>query len=876
MKKSVLLSFLLAVAVMPASSKDYDYPFQNPKLSFEKRAENLLSLLTPEEKIGLMMNGSISIDRLDIPAYNWWNEACHGICYDDVTVFPQVIALGATFDAPQQYEIYSAVSDEARAVWNTTNHHQLGVNQPNGSIWHQGLSFWCPNVNIFRDPRWGRGQETPGEDPYLNAVMGTQTVKGMQGNDKKYYKLHSCAKHYAVHSGPESLRHQFNVSVSGRDLWETYLPAFKSLVEEGNVQEVMCAYQRYDDDPCCASDRLLQDILRNKWGFQGLVVTDCGAISDFFNARQHGTHKDAASASADAVLSGADIECGTNYRSLTQAIEQGLITEADIDVNVKRILMARFELGMFDPAEDLPWAGLGLDDLSSPAHTALASKAAHEAIVMLKNKDNLLPLKKDMKIAVVGPNADDARVILGNYNGYPSAANTKTILDGIREAVPNAEIIYEKGCDLNAASITTHYVGQINGGKGLHAEYYNTLDWTGNVVAKVDYDEPLNLNTTSPALAHEDCPWADGVNMTGFSAKYSGSFTADYTGDMVYSVRGSSRYNFIVNGDTIAKNAGQGGGRGGFGGFGGGFGGRGGAASTTFKVEEGKTYNIYIDLVQPEARSASFSFDIYSRGPVDFPKVIDRISKADVIVMVSGISSDIEGEGHDRSEIELPEIQQQLLADLDATGKPVVLVNVSGSAMGFGNVESKYDALIQAWYGGQATGEAVADVLFGDYNPAGRLPVTFYASTDQLPDFQDYTMQNRTYRYFKGEPLYAFGYGLSYTTFSYGNAKTAGKPQTMTLTVPVTNSGKIDGDEVVQVYVKALDDAGAPIKSLAGFARVNIPAGKTKSVKIQLNKDAFSFYDEATDGLKFKPGRYRILYGGSSLDSDLKSLDITL
>ena len=876
MKKTLFLSVLMALAISPASSKDYDYPFQNPKLSFEKRAENLLSLLTPEEKIGLMMNGSISIDRLDIPAYNWWNEACHGICYDDVTVFPQVIALGATFDAPQQYEIYSAVSDEARAVWNTTDHHQLGVNQPNGSIWHQGLSFWCPNVNIFRDPRWGRGQETPGEDPYLNAVMGTQTVKGMQGNDKKYYKLHSCAKHYAVHSGPEPLRHQFNVSVSGRDLWETYLPAFKSLVQEGNVQEVMCAYQRYDDDPCCASDRLLQDILRNKWGFQGLVVTDCGAISDFFNARQHGTHKDAASASADAVLSGADIECGTNYRSLTQAIEQGLITEADIDVNVKRILMARFELGMFDPAEDLPWAGLGLDDLSSPEHTALASKAAHEAIVMLKNSNNLLPLKKDMKIAVVGPNADDARVILGNYNGYPSAANTKTILDGIREAAPNAEIIYEKGCDLNAASITTHYVGQINGGKGLHAEYYNTLDWTGNVVAKVDYDEPLNLNTTSPALAHEDCPWADGVNMTGFSAKYTGSFTADYTGDMVYSVRGSSRYNFIVNGDTIAKNAGQGGGRGGFGGFGGGFGGRGGAASTTFKVEEGKTYNIYIDLVQPEARSASFSFDIYSRGPVDFAKVVNRVSKADVIVMVSGISSDIEGEGHDRSEIELPEIQQQLLADLDATGKPVVLVNVSGSAMGFGNVESKYDALLQAWYGGQATGEAVADVLFGDYNPAGRLPVTFYASTDQLPDFQDYTMQNRTYRYFKGEPLYAFGYGLSYTTFSYGNAKTAGKPQAMTLTVPVTNSGKIDGDEVIQVYVKALDDAGAPIKSLAGFARVNIPAGKTKSVKIQLNKDAFSFYDEATDGLKFKPGRYRILYGGSSLDKDLKSIDITL
>ena len=876
MKKTLLLSSLLAVMIMPVSAQTYEYPFQNPKLSFDERTDNLLSILTPEEKIGLMMNGSISVDRLDIPAYNWWNEACHGICYDDVTVFPQVIALGATFDAPQQYEIYSAVSDEARAVWNTTDHHQLGVTQPNGSIWHNGLSFWCPNVNIFRDPRWGRGQETPGEDPYLNAVMGTQTVLGMQGNDSKYLKLHACAKHYAVHSGPEPLRHQFDVTVSGRDLWETYLPAFQNLVQVGNVQEVMCAYHRYEGDPCCASDRLLQDILRNKWGFKGLVVTDCGAIGDFFNTRNHGTHKDAASASADAVLSGADIECGTSYRSLTQAIQQGLITEADIDVSVRRILKSRFELGMFDPAENLPWANLGLDDLSSPAHTALASKAAHEAIVLLKNAGNILPLKKDITIAVVGPNADDARVILGNYNGYPSAANTKTILDGIREAAPNAKIIYEKGCDLNVPYITKHYVSEINGGKGLHAEYYNSLDWSGAVAARADYDEPLSLNTTSPALAHEDCPWETGVNMTGFSAKYTGSFVADYTGDMVYNVRGSSRYNFILNGDTIAKNAGQGGGRGGFGGFGGGFGGRGGTPSTVFHVEEGKTYEIYIDLVQPEARSASFSFDIYSRGPVDFASVVKKIAPADVIIMVSGISSDIEGEGHDRSEIELPEIQQQLLAELDATGKPIVLVNVSGSAIGFGNVESKYDALIQAWYGGQACGEAVGDVLFGNYNPAGRLPVTFYKSTDQLPDFQDYSMNNRTYRYFKGEPLYAFGYGLSYTTFKYGKAKTKGNAQSMTLTVPVTNTGSIDGDEVVQVYVKALDDAGAPIKSLAGFARVNIGAGKTASVKIELNKDAFSFYDEATDGLKFRPGRYRIMYGGSSLDSDLQSVELTV
>ena len=871
-KRKLVLTIIGSVLLLAGcQSGNYEYPFQNPRLKIDKRVDNLISLLTPEEKIGLMMNGSVSVDRLDIPAYNWWNEACHGICYDDVTVFPQVIALGATFDSDQQLEIYTAVSDEARAVWNTTDHHVLGVTEPNGNIWHQGLSFWCPNVNIFRDPRWGRGQETPGEDPYLNAVMGTQTVKGMQGNDKKYFKLHSCAKHYAVHSGPEPLRHRFNVSVSMRDLWETYLPAFKTIVEEGNVQEVMCAYHRYEDEPCCASDRLLQDILRDKWGFSGIVVSDCGAINDFYRPTNHGTHPDAASASADAVLSGTDVECGTAYKSLVDAISRGLITEAEIDVNLRRILRCRFELGMFDPAEMLPWANLGLDDLSSPAHTELAKKAAREAIVLLKNDNGILPLRKDgITIAVVGPNADDARVILGNYNGYPTEANTKTILDAIREAVPGAKVIYDKGCDLNDASISTHYVSRINGGAGLHAEYYNDTEFGGPVVATVDYDAPLSLNTTSPALAHEDCAWVEGLNLTGFSARYSGTFTADYTGEMIYTVRGSSKYNFSVNGKTVAEQAGAPGGRGfgGFGGFGRGF------APTTFPVVEGQTYEISIELSQPEARSASFSFDIYSRRPVDFAAVAENVKDADVIVMVSGISSDIEGEGHDRSYIELPEVQQQLLAAMDETGKPVVVVNVSGSAIGFGNVESKYDALVQAWYGGQACGIAVADVLFGDYNPAGRLPVTFYASTDQLPDFEDYSMENRTYRYFKGEPLYAFGYGLSYTSFSYGEAKVKGKAKSMTLTVPVTNTGAVDGDEVVQVYVKALDDPGAPIKALKGFKRVNIPAGATVDVTVNLSDAAFDFYDEAADELSLKHGRYQLLYGSSSRDCDLKAVEV--
>ena len=866
--------FLCAAALMllAVGCKHYDYPFQNPNLSVEKRADNLLSLLTPQEKIGLMMNGSVSVDRLGIPAYNWWNEACHGICYDDVTVFPQVIALGATFDAPQQLEIYTAVSDEARAVWNTTDHNQMGVTEPNGNIWHNGLSFWCPNVNIFRDPRWGRGQETPGEDPYLNGVMGVQTVKGMQGNDKKYFKLHSCAKHFAVHSGPEAERHRFNASVSMRDLWETYLPAFREIVEEANVQEVMCAYQRYEGEPCCGSDRLLQDILRNKWGFSGIVVSDCGAIGDFYNTRQHGTHPDAATASADAVLSGTDVECGTSYKSLTEAIERGLITEADIDINVRRILEARIKLGMFDPAEKLPWANLGLEDLSSAAHTALANKAAHEAIVLLKNENNILPLRKsNITIAVVGPNADDARVILGNYNGYPTAANTQTILQAIRAAAPSANIIYERGCDLVESALTTHYISRMNDGKGLHAEYFNGTGFGGGVVATVDYNEPLSLNTTSPALAHEDCAWTDGLNLTDFSARYNGSFTADYTGDMIYTVRGSGKYKLVVNGKTIAEQAGAPAGRfGGFGGFGRGF------APTTFPVVAGKTYEVSIELDQPQARSASFSFDLYSRRPVDFKAVAENVKDADVIVMIGGISQNEEGEGHDRTSIELPEIQQQLLAAMDATGKPVVFVNVSGSAIAFGNVEKQYDALVQAWYGGQACGAAVADVIFGDYNPAGRLPVTFYASTDQLPDFSDYSMEGRTYRYFRGEPLYPFGYGLSYTTFSYGKAKVQGKPAKMTLTVPVTNTGAIDGEEVVQVYVKSLDDPDAPIKSLKGFARVKIGAGQTAEVKVELGRGAFEAYDAAIDELSIKPGRYQLLYGGSSRDADLQSVEVKI
>lgn len=879
-KLTELLGFAAILAMISCSgNSSYEYPFQNPKLSIDDRVENLLSLLTPEEKIGLMMNGSISIDSLGIPAYNWWSEACHGICVNGATVYPQSIGLAATFDADQQLEIYSTISDEARAQWNTTDHNQFGKTRATGGAWHRGLSFWCPNINIFRDPRWGRGQETSGEDPYLSGVMGSAVVKGMQGNNKKYYKTHACAKHYAVHSGPESSRHRFNASVSMRDLWETYLPAFKELVTDANVQEVMCAYNRYEGEPCCGSDRLLTEILRDKWGFKALVVSDCGAINNFYTKGQHETHPDAASASADAVLSGCDIECGTSYNALLESMEKGLISEADIDASLRRILRSRFELGMFDPSEMDPWKDLGEETISCDAHTELAKKAAREAMVLLKNNNNILPLSKDIKnIAVVGPNADNASILFGNYNGTPTEANTLSILGAIKKAVPNTNIIYDRACELADPYLTVNHLSDMNEGKGIYAEFFNNTTMSGNPV-NTGYYNQINMRTMG------DYRFADSVEMTNFSARLTGSFTSNFTGTMSYSIRGNDKYKFTVNGRTVAEQKEpmtMGRGFGGFGGFG-----RQQQPATEFKVVKGHTYKIQIDYSKGETGSAYLSFDLTERKLAKYDELALRVKDVDAIIIVSGLSARLEGEemnvhydgfaGGDRTKIELPDVQINLIKAMKATGKPVILVNCSGSAIGFANIEDQYDALIQAWYAGQAGGIAVADVLFGDYNPAGRLPVTFYKSTDQLPDFEDYSMNNRTYRYFNGEAQYAFGYGLSYTTFAYGDAKLSKKSikagKSVKITIPVSNTGSRDGDEVVQVYVKRLNDAEAPIKSLKGFKRINIAAGETATVTIELDRKAFEAYDESIDELSVKSGKYQILYGSSSLDKDLKVID---
>ena len=470
----------LALVVLFAGevSAQYTYPFQNPDLPYADRVENLISLLTPVEKVGLMMNKSASVDRLGIPSYNWWSEACHGVRQEGYTVYPQPIGMAAAFNAQLIYDVFSTVSDEARANWNRSDHHIFNV--PMGVIYYPGnpeLTFWCPNVNIFRDPRWGRGQETCGEDPYMNAVLGVQTVLGMQGNDNHYFKTHACAKHYAVHSGPEPLRHSMNVEPTNRDLWETYLPAFKALVKKGNVREVMCAYQRFEGKPCCTSDRLLIDILRNKWGYNGLVVTDCDAINNFFNKGQHETHKDGLSASIDAVLNGTDLECGKVMMSLEEGLKKGMIKESDLDQHLRKTLLGRFELGMFDPADRLPWAKLGPDVISSEKNNDLAVEAARESMVLLENKGGVLPLSKNIKtIAVIGPNADDAAMLNGNYGGTPTKAHTHSLLEGIRQAVPGAKVFYQKACELNDEYATIHHLQDFNDGKGVFVEFWNNKE----------------------------------------------------------------------------------------------------------------------------------------------------------------------------------------------------------------------------------------------------------------------------------------------------------------------------------------------------------------------------------------------------------------
>lgn len=882
MKSKKFLGIAIIASLLASScTEKYDYPFQNPNLTVEERTENLVSLLTLEEKVSMMMNRSMAIERLGIPAYNWWGEACHGLMgVADVTVFPQSIALAATFDDESQLATYTMVSDEARGRYNSLPRD--GDIGPYVSA-IPNLTFWAPNVNIFRDPRWGRGQETYGEDPFLMSRMGLNVVKGMQGDDEKYYKTHACAKHYGVHSGPEPLRHEFNAVVSMRDLWETYMPAFETLVVDGNVREVMCAYSAYEGDPCCSNERLLIDILRNRWGFDGLVVSDCDAINDLYVPGRHESHEDAASASADAVLSGTDLECGKSYQSLLESVERGLISESDLDVSLRRIISERIKLGMFDPDNMNPYSKIPGSVVDCQKHRDHALKVAQEGIVLLKNQNNILPLSKDIKtIAVVGPNAHDSIMIRGNYSGTPT--HQVTILQGIQNKLPNANIIYERGSEIESEYLQVPQIMNVKSGdaKGFVAKYYNNTEWSGEPIKTVNV-ESIDFRTEG------GYGFGDGVPTYDFTAQYSGTYTPNFTGTLCFSIRAN---NFVlnVNGKKIGEYAPR-------------------PLSFTFTpgmqlteeqqkelresfrgrrgsllsmdVKEGETYEIEIDYKSAAQGTVSNIFvDLYERKLAQFDDLKEKVKDADAIIYVGGITPSQEGEGHERATIELPAVQRRFLQAMRETGKPVVYVNCSGSCVGFEGIEHAYDALLQAWYPGQEGGTAVADVIFGDFNPSGKLPVTFYKSTAQLPEFTDYNMDNRTYRYFKGEPMYAFGYGLSYTDFTFGDAQLSANSikagESVDITIPVTNAGKLDGAEVIQVYVKSLTNPDAPIKSLKGYVRKDIGAGQTENITMTLEPESFAYYSEKADGLEVFPGKYQILYGNSSRDIDLKAIDFTV
>lgn len=842
------------------------YPYQNPNLSSEERVNDLISRLTPSEKASLMCDESEAIPRLGIKKFNWWSEALHGMAnHSNVTVFPEPIGMAASFNDTLIYQVFNAISDEARANYHDDRRKGLENSK------YRGLSVWTPNINIFRDPRWGRGMETYGEDPYLMSRLGIAVVNGLQGPvESRYKKLLACAKHFAVHSGPEWSRHTLNLNnINQRDLWETYLPAFKALVQQADVRQVMCAYQRLDDEPCCGSTRLLHRILREDWGFKHLVVSDCGAIADFYV--HHKVSSTDVHAAAKGVLSGTDVECGWGYAYglLPEAMDKGLVNENDIDTSLKRILIGRFDLGEMDNDSLVAWSQIPASVVNSEKHQQLALQMAKETMTLLQNKGNVLPLSKSIKkIAVVGPNANDEPMLWGNYNGFP--ASTTTILKGIQSKLSAQKVFFDQGCDLTDDKITECIFGNctIEGKTGLKATYWNNSDFSGDAVTVDYYINPVQLTT---AGQH---PFGAGVNLRGFSAKYETVYKALQSSEIVIKLEYSGQAELLVNEEVMLKSDSW----------------QSSPVRVPFMVEAGKEYKIEFRFIQAfDWTAANLKLNFGMEIPVDYNVLVNRLKGIDVVVFVGGLSPSLEGEempvqipgfkGGDRTDIELPASQRLCLQALKKAGKKVIFVNCSGSAIALTPEVESCDAILQAWYGGQAGGQAVADVLFGDYNPSGKLPVTFYRNSENLGDIEDYSMKGRTYR-FTDDALFPFGHGLSYTSFSFGEAKLSKisikAEESLKITVPVTNIGKRNGVEVVQVYVRKVEDTDGPLKTLRGYQRVEVPAGKTQQVFIELPPSSFEFFNWGQRKMSIEPGEYEIYYGNSSANKDLKKIKINI
>ena len=856
MKK--LLSILFSLGLSLSATAQL-LPYCNPDLSARERARDLLSRLTLEEKARLMLDESPAIPRLGIKKFFWWSEALHGAAnMGGVTVFPEPVGMAASFNDGLLRRVFDAASDEMRAQYN-----RRMLNGGEDEKFHS-LSVWTPNVNIFRDPRWGRGQETYGEDPYLTSVMGTAVVRGLQGPETaKYRKLWACAKHYAVHSGPEYTRHTANVAdVSPRDLWETYLPAFKTLVTEAKVREVMCAYQRLDDDPCCSNNRLLQQILRDEWGFNYLVVSDCGAVTDIY--ANHKTSSDAVHAAAKAAVAGTDVECGFGYayKTIPEAVRRGLITEAEVDKHVLRLLEGRFDLGEMDDPKLVEWSKIPASVMDSKAHRQLALDMARQSLVLLQNKGGVLPLKAGGEpIAVIGPNADDGPMMWGNYNGTPN--RTVTILDGIKAR--HKRVTYLKGCDLTDTKTVNSLLPQcaIDGRKGLRGTFWNNTGMQGRPVATQFYTAPVAVTT---AGMHNFAP---GVNVEDFSAKYETVYTPKTSGEVVVNVEGCGDFSLYVNGKEQVKHHTW----------------RTTPTRTPLQVKAGEEYRIEVRFAFVKTWGANLKINIGTEHPIDYQAIIRKLQGIRKVVFVGGISAALEGEempvdidgfkGGDRTNIELPKVQRDFLRALHEAGKTVVFVNCSGSAIALEPEMETCDAILQAWYAGQEGGTAVSDVLFGTVNPSGKLPVTFYKRTDQLPDYEDYSMRGRTYRYFS-DPLFAFGYGLSYTTFRFGRARAEAAEGGYRLSVPLTNTGTRPGEEVVQVYIRRVADANGPLKSLRAFRRVALKAGESTTAEIPLSRKRFECFDESTNTMRTLPGDYELMYGNSSRPEDLQTLTVSV
>ena len=842
-------------------------PYQDPSLPAEARADDLVSRMTLEEKTAQLINTTPAIPRLGVPAYDWWNEGLHGVARSGyATMFPQAIGMAATWDAPLLGQIATTISTEARAKNNEALRHDIH------SIYY-GLTIWSPNINIFRDPRWGRGQETYGEDPFLTSRLGLSFVRGLQGDNPDYFKVIATPKHYAVHSGPESTRHSANVDPTPHDLWDTYLPAFRATITEAKADSIMCAYNSIDKSPACASKMLLGDILRGDWAFKGFVTSDCGAIDDFFEKNGHGFSPDAETASVAGIRAGTDTNCGNTYLTLTSAVKKGLIGESELDTSLKRLFLARFRLGLFDPAARVPYASIPFSEVNSPAHQALALEAANKSMVLLKNSAGILPLNpsRTKTIAVIGPGAADLSTIEGNYNAVPK--NPVLPLDAIIKQFSSAKVLYAQGAPYaeNAVVVvprTQFRTGPGSDVQGLKAEYFKN-DALSGPPALVRTDKQVDFDWTGAS------PLSDAVNPEPFSVRWTGTMEVPAPGDYqvsgvvehCYPCKESEHYTVRLDGKEPQPTPG-----------------------TVDKSQHGATASsgiFHFDDTRPHPIEITYAhsrkllgagFSLRWVPPVEplRKQAVDAISKSDLVIAFAGLNPNLEGEempvhipgfsGGDRTDIELPASQRQLLEAAKSAGKPLVVILMNGSAIAVNWAAENADAVLEAWYPGEAGGTAIAQTLTGKNNPAGRLPITFYTSTDQLPAFDNYGMAGRTYRYFKGKPLFGFGFGLSYTTFSYSGLKLstdalkAGDP--LTVEADVRNTGKQAGDEVAELYLTPPQTPVSPTLALAGFTRVHLSPGESKHVTFILDPRTLSQVDDKGTRA-VTPGSYRLSLGGA-------------